>query len=112
MKVVCQNCNKIYKISDERLPVGKKVVFRCRACDAPIRLDLRSLSKTSRDSIATPSNTRRKTPSARPDATRPYAKRQPSGAPLKFRLLKTIGDLPAVPEVVTKIQAIMADKLK
>ncbi len=49
-------------------------------------------------------------PLERPDSGRPYAKRQPTGAPLKFRLLKTVGDLPAVPEVVTKIQAIMSDE--
>jgi len=67
MRIVCQSCRKKYNLPDEKLPAGRKVMFHCPACKAPIRLDLRSCSKTrQRDEIPSPGNIRKKRPLERP----------------------------------------------
>ena len=42
MRVNCLNCNKVFDIPDERLPMGKKIVFPCPDCKGSIELDLTS----------------------------------------------------------------------
>ena len=111
MKIVCESCRRKFNIPDAKLPAGKKVMFHCPACKAPIRLDLRSWSKPQkRDESPPPDNFRQKRLLKKPASARPHAKKRSSGNALKYRLLKTIGDLPAVPEVVTKMQVIISDK--
>ena len=41
MKIECSECQKLYNIPDERLPVGKVGCFNCKNCGTKIRLDLR-----------------------------------------------------------------------
>jgi len=111
MRIVCESCRKKYNFPDAKLPAGRKVMFHCPACKAPIRLDLRSWSKTQqRDESPPPGNFRKKSPPKKPASARPHARKRSSGNALKYRLFKTIGDLPAVPEVVTKMQVIISDK--
>ncbi|MEA1949523.1 MAG: zinc-ribbon domain-containing protein [Thermodesulfobacteriota bacterium] len=45
MKVECSNCNKEYKIPDEKPPVGKKFAVQCPACKNRIVINLRSTPK-------------------------------------------------------------------
>ena len=73
-------------------------------------MDLRSRSKTPGGEISPKFSIREKRPPKRPGSATPYTKKQPSGKSLKYGLLKTMGDLPAVPEVVTKIEEIMANR--
>ena len=98
MKVKCPTCGKSYKIPDEKLPIGKKVFFSCPNCQEKIKLDLRSGTITD-DQASAGTQT-----ASGPD----YAEKKESDA-LKEKILKTLDDLPAMPQVVLKAREIMAD---
>ena len=111
MKIVCESCGIKFNLPDAKLPEGKKVMFHCPACKAPIRLDLRSWSRPrQREASPPPDNSPPKRLSKKAASARPQARKRTRGNALKFRLIKTIGDLPAVPEVVTKMQMMISDK--
>ncbi len=97
MKVDCLSCQKSYNIPDEKLPMGKKVSFPCPNCKEKIKLDLRSKDKGSDDAIAETSA---------PEVSAPG---QEEIDALKERILKTLDDLPAMPQVVLKAREVMAD---
>ena len=102
MKVACSNCNKEYKIPDEKLPVGKKFAVQCPACKNRIVIDLRAKPKEEQSSQ--PSK-----PSEKERPTASFSKKHPSGMKLKYGILRTLGDLPAMPHVVQKAQALIAN---
>lgn len=93
MKIDCPSCQKSYNIPDEKLPMGKKVSFPCPNCKEKIKLDLRSKGKES-DAVA-----------AEPSAP---VKQEDVDA-LKARILKTLDDLPAMPQVVIKAREVIAN---
>ena len=93
MKIDCPSCQKSYNIPDEKLPMGKKVSFPCPNCKEKIKLDLRSKGKAFDDAAAEPS----------------VPVKQEDVDALKERILKTLDDLPAMPQVVIKAREIMAD---
>ncbi len=39
MKTVCPTCNTVYKISDEKIPPGKRAVATCRKCGGKIVIE-------------------------------------------------------------------------
>ncbi len=86
MKVECQNCHKVYNIPDERLRMGKEIAFPCQACKATINLDLRS--KSSQDE---------------PPPSEPTL----SNEDLKNKILRSVGNLPPMPQTVHKAREIM-----
>jgi HD-like signal output (HDOD) protein len=88
MKVTCDQCNQSYNIPDERLPSGKKVTFPCPACKNSITLDLRN------------SNT---------GGTSTSPEKTPDIEATRKKIIKSMSDLPPMPEVVMKAQEIMAD---
>lgn len=102
MKIECSNCNKKYKIPDEKLPVGKKCAVQCPACKNRILIDLRSQPKQKQS--LQPSK-----PLEKEKPTVSYAKKRPSGMSLKYGILRSLGDLPAMPHVVQKAQDIIAN---
>jgi predicted Zn finger-like uncharacterized protein len=102
MKVECSNCNKEYKIPDEKLPVGKKCAVRCPACKNRIVIDLRSQPKE-KQSLQPLKPVEKEKP------TVSYAKKRPSGMTLKYGILRSLGDLPAMPHIVQKAQDIIAN---
>ena len=107
MKVKCINCQKVYNIPDERLPMGKKVSFSCPNCKERISLDLRS-----RPEQETPSPISLHTENdPKKETTPPKAHLQNllSGDALKEKLLKSLKDLPPMPQVVFKAKEIMAN---
>ncbi len=89
MKVECAKCHQAYNIPDERLPNGKKITFPCPACKKSITIDLRSNQKEAKAASST-------------------AKALDSDA-MRKKILKSMKDLPPMPEVVMKAQEIMAD---
>lgn len=92
MRIECSNCNKIYNIPDERLPDKERIAFPCPACKAVIAVDL--------------------IPRPVPDATPPsedQLNENLSGYQLKQKILKTVQDLPPMPQTVLKAREIMAD---
>ncbi len=106
MKIECQDCRKAYKIPDEKLPFGKKFSVQCLACKKKIIVDLRSEAKPSNpDQTSKPKN---ETPAVAPAPDISFGKKQPSGMSLKYGILRTMVDLPAMPHVVHKAQEIMA----
>jgi HD-like signal output (HDOD) protein/uncharacterized protein YlaI len=107
MKVECINCQKVYNIPDERLPMGKKVAFSCPNCKERISLDLRSRPEQEVPSFASlhAEKHRKKEPSP----PKVHLQDLPSGAALKEKLLKSLKDLPPMPQVVFKAKEIMTN---
>ena len=93
MIVTCLNCHKVYDIPDERLPQKNSFAFPCPACKETIKLDLRSHSS-------------QHAPDARPSG-QGTGQEQPTGETLKKLILKTIHDLPPMPQTVMKARDIM-----
>jgi hypothetical protein len=106
MKLSCPGCAKTYILEDKWLPSGKKLAFTCKACSYQITIDVKNYQKT-------------KDPEIRPDikAEPPKAagsnndgpQPQPSPEHLKNQIIAGIKDLPPMPQVVIKIQQLMAD---
>ena len=84
MKVECGHCRKTYHIPDERLPKRDAISFPCPACKGIIELRFKA------EAVPPPQD-------------------QLGGDPLKRRILKTVQDLPPMPQTVIKAQAIMRD---
>ena len=102
MKVECSNCNKEYKIQDEKLPVGKKIAVKCPACKNRIIIHLRSKSDQKKSPQASNPDEKQKTAVS-------FNKKSPSGMTLKYGILRTLGDLPVMPHIVQKAQEILAN---
>jgi len=100
MRVECPNCNKEYKIPDEKLPAGKKFAVKCPACKNRIIIDLRSKPKQKQSLQSSK-------PGEKERPTVSFSKKGPSGMKLKYGILRTLGDLPAMPHVVQKAQEIL-----
>jgi len=106
MKIECPDCRKAYKIPDEKIPFGKKFAVSCLACKKRIVIDLRSEAKPNEP--PQPQKPEKKAQAAAPARERSFGKKQPSGIKLKYGILRTLDDLPAMPHVVQKAQGIMA----
>ncbi len=91
MKIECPSCKKAFDIPDERLPTDRQIAFPCPACKGTIEIDLRpdsqedqaSLSSTKRDDLE-------------------------EGDALKKKILRTVGQLPPMPQTVLKAREVMA----
>ena len=106
MKIECPDCRKAYKIPDEKIPFGKKFAVSCLACKKRIVIDLRSEAKPNKP--PQPPKPEKKVQAAEPAPEPSFGKKQPSGIKLKYGILRTLDDLPAMPHVVQKAQGIMA----
>ena len=102
MRIECPNCNKEYKIPEEKLPVGKKIAVKCPACKNRIIIDLRS--KPEQKKSLQPSN-----PDEKEKPVESFTKKSPSGMTLKYGILRSLGDLPVMPHIVHKAQEILAN---
>lgn len=91
MKVECSSCKVQFNIPDERLPKGKKVAFPCPRCKGIIELDLSGPE----DSEATGADV------SQQDLLK--------GESLKKKILKSVRDLPQMPQTVIKAREIMSD---
>ncbi|HEX9229496.1 MAG TPA: HDOD domain-containing protein [Arthrobacter sp.] len=87
MDIQCDTCKTVYKIQDGLVPAGRKVRYTCKRCRT-----------AAADAPAAPS----------PAASPPPAPSAVSGLPPRERILNGIKDLPAMPQVVSEIQAQMA----
>jgi predicted Zn finger-like uncharacterized protein len=106
MKIECPDCRKAYQIPDEKIPLGKKFSVTCLACKKKIVVDLRSEVEPNQSNP--PVNPKEKTKAGSPEPDVHSGKQQPSGMKLKYGILRTMHDLPAMPHVVQKAQEIMA----
>jgi len=90
MKIECPHCSKTYTIPDERLPADRKELkFSCKECEGIIKVDLRGLAKN--DAVEVEEDV--------------------SGATekLKKKILRSMAELPPMPQVVVKAQEKMSD---
>jgi len=92
MRIECVNCHNAINIPDERLPKGKAIAFPCPACKAAIEINLRSRSSQYDTSLS-----QRK--------QKDYIK----GDALKKKILRTVDNLPPMPQTVLKAREIMAN---
>lgn len=92
MKIKCQNCPKVFVIPDERIPKDKAIVFPCPACQGSIKIDL--TPKPSEKKDASPEKNKKE-----------YLK----GEALKQKIIKTVEELPPMPQTVLKAREIMDD---
>ena len=106
MKIECPECQKAYKIPDEKIPFGKKFSVSCLACKKRIVVDLRSEEEPNEP--IQPPKPEKEAQVAEPVPEPTFGKKQPSGIKLKYGILRTLDDLPAMPHVVKKAQEIMA----
>ena len=95
MKIQCPQCKKEYTIAEEHLKAYRgDISMHCPNCKGRIQIHLEE--KDSADSVQTPP------PSA-------SAQESDSGQTLKDRILRTLKDLPPMPQVVQKARKILAD---
>lgn len=95
MKIECPFCSQGYNLPDDRLPAGKKISFPCKACNNKISIDLRS--ETAQDQSSESKGAGSSPPSV-------------DGEKLKAKILRSLKDLPPMPQVLIKAQKIMGDK--
>jgi predicted Zn finger-like uncharacterized protein len=102
MKIKCSKCSKVYAIPDEKLPDGKKCAVKCPACKNRIVIDLQSHANQEQSLQPSTSVEKKKT-------TASVGQNRPSGMTLKYGILRSLGDLPAMPHIVQKAQEIIAN---
>jgi HD-like signal output (HDOD) protein len=92
MRAECPHCHKAYDIPDERLPIGQDIAFPCPGCKKTIELHLKSKSAQDDTGSSAPSD-----------------KELPRGEALKKRILRSVSDLPPMPQTVFKVREIMGN---
>lgn len=107
MRVECTSCKKAYNIPEKGLPWGKKVTFPCPKCEIRISLDLRS--KSNQDVLISVSQGTEEKKQKVSVQSILKEKNLPAGNALKDKVLKSLKDLPPMPQVVFKAQEVMAN---
>jgi HD-like signal output (HDOD) protein len=94
MIVKCPGCGKTYDIPDDRLPKKKKASFTCPDCKGLVVLNLeaRLVSNTIPDK-----------------QTELFSSENKESDALKKSILKTMSDLPPMPQVISEVRTIMSD---
>ena len=105
MKITCSKCPNVYDIPDARLKYGQKVAFSCPACKAMIEIDLRSQSKPDPPtSLFETSRSKQRGESA---SSQPVDNELLGGEALKNKILRSVPDLPPMPQVMIKAREVM-----
>jgi len=105
MRLTCPKCRQGYCLPDERIPVGKEIVFPCPNCKKGLIRGTKG-PEGNKDNSAQISEG---------EKVRQIKKRTPSpkeqlfGSELKLKLFRTMRDLPPMPQVMIRAQTIMAD---
>jgi len=95
MKIDCPSCSEIYNFPDDRLPVGKMFSFACKACNTKISVDLRN--QEGEEQPAEVAGAEESPPAV-------------DSEKLKAKILRSLKDLPPMPQVLMKARKIMGDK--
>ncbi|MDA8139229.1 MAG: HDOD domain-containing protein [Desulfobacteraceae bacterium] len=101
MRITCSGCAKVLVIPDERLPKGKAIAFPCPTCSTMIKIDLQSQVSGQKPA-----------PQANGQKTAAQAKTEKvylTGEALKQKIVKTVDELPPMPQTVIKAREIMDD---
>ena len=102
MKVECSACHKVYNINDEKLPPGKKVNLPCPACKNIIVIQP-GAAPTGNAELSRNEDMDNKT------ATETTS-RDAGGDELKKKILKSLKDLPPMPQALIKARKIISDQ--
>ncbi|MBI4634323.1 MAG: zinc-ribbon domain-containing protein [Deltaproteobacteria bacterium] len=106
MNIVCPACRKSFNIPEERLPKGETVLFPCPACKGTIGVDLRSRPGTE---PPLPSQKAAKGEAGADIRAALEAEGLPSGEELKKKILRTVKDLPPMPQTTFKAHELVKD---
>jgi putative nucleotidyltransferase with HDIG domain len=102
MIIECSNCGKKFKIQEDRLPKGKIIAFPCKNCGDKFRLDLRNGQIVNdKSNEFEPSHTDL--------APNPQPENETDDKGLKDKILKSVKELPPMPQVVIKTQELITD---
>lgn len=94
MLIECNHCQKRYNIPDEKIALlGKRVVFPCPACKENIEIN--------------PENTESKETEVKAEGQN--TKVLPAGETLREKILSSLKDLPAMPQVAQKAREVVSD---
>lgn len=96
MRVECPHCKKTYDIPNERIPKKDEIAFPCPACKDVIKLDLRPVNGGSVDDQG-----------LKAAQVPPVSDEHIKGEALKKKILRTVSDLPPMPQTVIRAQEIM-----
>lgn len=102
MIIKCSNCNKRYKIREDRLPEGKVGTLTCPNCNFKIHLDFRKSRLNSENSNVSNLGTDN-------FLSKPKLKNKTNEKSLKAKILDNIDELPPLPQVVAKVIAQISD---
>ena len=102
MIIECSHCTKTFKIQEDQLPKGKIVTFPCNNCGEKFRLDLRIGQIINEKSVGSE-------PSDVDLAQNPQPDNKIDDKGLKDKILKSVKELPPMPQVVIKTQQLIAD---
>ncbi len=95
IKVECPHCHKVYRIPEERIPKTEVLSFPCPGCKEVIKLDRRAMDGAPRGSS--------------PVSSREAAGAAMKGDPLKAKILRSVKELPPMPQTVFKAREILGD---
>ena len=102
MKIECSKCQKLYNIPNDRLPEGKVASFSCKNCGTKIRLDLRK--RNFNEAKSNDLKPAKSGSSAAQKQNNDFSENN-----LKDKILNSIDELPPMPHVVAKTQALISD---
>jgi putative nucleotidyltransferase with HDIG domain len=101
MIIECSLCAKKFKIREDLLPKGKIVTFPCKNCGDNFRLDLRNEKPIIEKSNGL-------APGDTDSAANSQAVNETDDKSLKDQILKSVKELPPMPQVVVKTKELMA----
>ena len=101
MIIECSLCAKKFKIQEDLLPKGKIVTFPCKNCGDNFRLDLRTEKTISEKSNGL-------APGGTDSAANSQSVNETDDISLKDQILKSVKELPPMPQVVVKTKELMA----
>jgi len=102
MIIECSNCKKKFKIQESQLPKGQIVAFPCKNCGEKFRLDLRIgpiINEKSNGSELSDTDL----------APNPQPENETNNKDLRDKILKSVKELPPMPQVVIKAQELIAN---
>ncbi len=97
MRIECPHCQHVFNITDERLPKRDEFAFPCPTCKKVIDVDLRARNGKHDEGL---------------DPVSPFASSPDTelkGDALKNKILRSVSDLPPMPQTVIRAQQIMRD---
>ena len=107
MKVKCSSCHKLYNIPDEKTPAGNRAIFSCPACKNTIELTVQS--EHAKDGSSPAPEAQRENMQRKFEPSSQSTGEKLTGDALKKKILRTVDDLPAMPQIVLKAQEIMSN---